>query len=276
MSTVWICATCDWRGARLVMGHRRRRWEQPESCGRCGADAFTSEIQKHPKVHRSCACGAEFLGTLYQKLCVRCRGRVGAATAWNTRKKKYNWTPERDQLLRDRYDSRIRGRVQQLARALGWPGWEIKKRAAVLGIATKVLDRHAWTSQEIAFLEEWTGSRSSKWIARRLKLTEMAVINKQKRLGFSRRVQSDGYTVHELEQCLGMDHRYITRWIREGKLKAKQRGTERPNDAYVIADADVLAFLRTCRLDYNLRRVDQGWFLGLVFGEPASSSRSAA
>jgi hypothetical protein len=267
MQTVWICAACEWRGVRLVMEHRRRRWERPEACGRCGATELTSEMQKHPKVHCGCACGEEFLGTLYQTRCRKCRFREASAAQWKVRRRKYDWTPERDQLLRDRYDSLVNGRVLQIARALGWPAWVIKKRAAALGIVTKVLHRHEWTPEQIAFLEEWTGSRSSKWIARRLGLNETCVINKQKRLGFSRRVQGDGYTVHELELCLGMDHRYINRWIREGKLKAKLRGTDRPHDAYVINDADVLAFLRAHQLDYNLRRVDQAWFLGLVFGE---------
>lgn len=131
-----------------------------------------------------------------------------------------------------------------------------------------------WTAAQTDFLEEYTGIRSSRWIARQLTrrftepFSEHAVIQKQKRLGWSRRVRGDGMTMMELEAALGVHHRVIASWVREGKLRgrrvASDRTAQQGGPAYDFQERDVLAFIRQHRHLIRLDRVDRDWFLGLV------------
>src|SRR6266403_92533 len=63
-------------------------------------------------------------------------------------------------------------------------------------------DRRPWTQAELDRLENLVGHVSSATIAKRLRRPESSVVNKLKRLGTSPRVR-DGYTMRELELCLG-------------------------------------------------------------------------
>src|SRR5260370_26819590 len=76
------------------------------------------------------------------------------------------------------------------------------------------MDRRTWTASEMNHLEKLVGHVSSATIAKRLHRLESSVVNKLKRIGTSRRVRN-GYTMRELELCLGEDHHKITLWIQE-------------------------------------------------------------
>ena len=192
--------------------------------------------------------------------CDRCR--------WRHRGKKRRWvlTPEREAVLVARY--RLSG-ATAFARSWGWPRWAVAHAAARLGLARPGTEmRRAWTPEEVAILEANAGERAFPWLCRRLKRSRASVGLKLKRLQLSRRVTS-GYTLGELEEALGADHRTLQRWLREGKLRGKRRfggdtvaAFER--DAWHFTDADVLLFIRENRHEVRLERFDQDWFLGLV------------
>lgn len=217
-------------------------------------------MSHHPKVALHCqheGCGTPYVGLP--------GGRWGPCCRWKHRgrkAKKYVWTPERDQALRERYDSRTRGAIAVLAHAIGWPPWVIKKRATTLGL-THSVDRKDWTEPETAFLWEHGGTRTSHWIAKRLGRSETSVVLKFKRMKISRRVR-EGYTLHELMLCFGTDHHVIERWVREGKLVAKRRETARVHDPWVVYDGDLLTFIRDFPLTFRLDKVDQTWFMDLI------------
>jgi len=266
-------------------GHRRR-FDHPQRCARCGQDRFTFNAEHHPKYSHQCkTCGDWFDAGVYSTECLKCRGLHASARAWQTRRKKYDWTEDRDALLRRRYDSRIKGRVAELARALGWPGWVIKKRAIQIGVATKVMHRIDWTPEQLAVLEEWTGARTSRWIAKRLsrlfgrEFSELCVINKQKRMEWSRRVQGDSMTMGELERALGTDHRIIAGWVQSGKLRCHRRKSDRTPQqgglTYEFDEDHVLRFIRDYRTLIRLDKVEPEWFLGLVLDGAASHHRPA-
>ena len=226
-----------------------------------------------PKAERRCGdCGRPFIGGPYAKTGPCCRWRHRGR-----KPKKYVWTLERDQVLRERYDPKTRGAIAALAAAIGWPAWVLKKRAATLGL-TRSMDRRDWTPEEEAFLWEHGGTRTTHWIAKRLGRSETSVVLKFKRLQISRRVK-DGYTLRELVLCFGTDHKVIERWVREGKLVSikrgrppanghtpdiRRRGTDRPRDAWAVSDADILRFITTHPMAFRLDKVDQVWFMDLV------------
>ena len=85
--------------------------------------------------------------------------------------KKYIWTPERDRILREGYDGKVRGRAAEIGRDLGWPTWVIKKRAQQLGLCYPA-QRQDWTEDEERFVFLHAGSRTALWMAKRLKRSE--------------------------------------------------------------------------------------------------------
>jgi hypothetical protein len=186
-----------------------------------------------------------------------------------TRKPKYTWRPEYDAYLKDHYFGGLNRRFQVLNRMIrmtGLPRWYIKRQAARLGL-TMHMDRRPWTRTELDRLENMVGQVSSATIAKRLGRPESSVVNKLKRLSISRRVR-DGYTMRELELCLGEDHHKITKWIQNGWLQDRLQGTRRRgksgNDIHRIYEEDVVEFIRNHPQEINLGKVDQTWFLDLL------------
>jgi hypothetical protein len=179
------------------------------------------------------------------------------------------------QLLTDRYDSKIRGRVAEIAAELGWPAWAVKKAASKLGLARPwSKDRRNWTPAEEAFLRRWQGARSAGWIARQLGRGETSVVLKFRRLGLSRRVRV-GYTSRDLGLCMGVDQATVCGWIERGLLAARRRGSSHPADWYQIEPVAILRFLREHRWQYRLDKVDQDWFLEFVFSALPAETREA-
>jgi hypothetical protein len=184
-------------------------------------------------------------------------------------KPKYTWRPEYDAYLKAQYFGGLNRRFRVLNRMIrltGLPRWYIKRQAARLGLTMK-MDRRSWTQAELDHLENLVGRVSSATIAKRLHRPESSIVNKLKRLGTSRRVR-DGYTMRELELCLGEDHHKIAGWIKNGWLQDRLQGTHRHNgngkDIHRIREQDILDFIRNHPQEINLGKVDQTWFLDLV------------
>jgi hypothetical protein len=160
-----------------------------------------------------------------------------------------------------------RGRViKELARQTGFPRWFIKRQAQRLGL-TMHPDRRPWTQQELDTLDKLLGKVSAGTIAKRLKRTETSVVMKIKALGHSRRV-SEGYTMRDLEECLGEDHHKIEKWVANGWLQDGRQGTHRHggngHDIHRFREKDILAFIKRHPQEVNLGKVDQVWFLDLI------------
>ncbi len=198
------------------------------------------------------------------KYCLKCRAerrrRAGV---------KYTWLPEHDAYLKAHYFGGLNRRFQVLTRVVrmtGLPRWYIKRQAARLGLTMK-MDRRSWTQAELDRLEKLVGRVSSATIAKRLHRPESSVVNKLKRMGTSRRVR-DGYTMRELELCLGEDHHKIAAWIKNGWMQDRLQGTHRhngnSNDIHRIREKDILDFIKDHPQEINLGKVDQTWFLDLV------------
>lgn len=230
----------------------------------------------HPHAMHVCArCGKPFDG-LANPAPTRCPDCRYIGREWLRARKKYDWTEGRDQVLRDRYDGRVDGRAQEIAEALGFPCWAVKKRATLLGLTTP-MDRRDWTPEEEAQLLEWAGSRTVHWMAKQLGRSEASIVLKTKRMKISRRWR-EGNTLRDLELCFGCDHHSIDRWIRRGWLTGRRRGTRRsgpggrptegqaagPADAWVFTDEDVLRFIQAHPLAFRLDKVEPLWFLDLV------------
>jgi len=220
---------------------------------------------------RLCSCGACFLGGPLSSICLACR----ATSRWRSRPKKYDWTPERDTLLRRRYDVRVKGRSITIAAELGWPKWVIVKRARELGLSrTK---EAVWTDEQKQFLRENMGRRTTHWLFLHLpapRRTETAIINELRRLKLRRRSVRAGFHLGQLEQLLGADHKMIETWAKAGFIRVETRGYRTSRDTWCVSPDAVLEFLRKHRDLYDLRRVDQETFLSIVFGDHVAIAAS--
>ena len=163
---------------------------------------------------------------------------------------KYIWRPEYDEYLRQHYYGGLNRRFQvlnRMTRETGLPRWYIKRRAAGLGLSLHQ-DKRPWTAEEEEVIERLVGKVSALTIAKRLKRSEASVVLKIKRTGVSRRVNaSGGYTMRDLEQCLGEDHRKIQRWIENRWLRDRRQGTRRHNgnggDIHRFPETAILEFM---------------------------------
>jgi hypothetical protein len=217
------------------------------------------------RTERRCSdCGEPFTAGPQATLCPICR-----PLHCRTKTVKYRLDGYVCQLLRERYDSRVRGRAGEIARQLSWPDWAVKKAARQLGLSTPwSKDRRLWTAAEVKFLKLWEGRRSAMWIARRLGRGETSVILKFKRLRLSRRVR-EGYSIYELAECFGVNDHTARRWINRGWIRAVAQGTAREHDVRRISENQILRFVRQHPLEFRLDKVHQLWFLGLLLGPPA-------
>ncbi len=197
------------------------------------------------------------------KYCLKCRADR------RRQARKYAWRAEYDAYLKAHYFGGLNRRFRVLTRIVrmtGLPRWYIKRHAARLGLTMRI-DRRPWTPAELNLLERLVGRGSTATIAKRLRRPESSVVNKLKRMGTSRRVR-DGYTMRELELCLGEDHHRISTWIANGWLQDRLQGTRRHggngNDIHRIREKDILNFIKNHPQEINLGKVDQTWFLDLV------------
>lgn len=187
---------------------------------------------------------------------------------WQHRKRprKYLWTPEADAYLLAHYDVRNRGCTLRIAAHLGFPKHTVVKRAAALGLGRGTKEPN-WTREQEDFVRAYAGRRTSNWIAKNMpggKRTEVSVIQKMRRLQLSGRVRGGGYTLTQLEALLGIDHRKLVIYARRGILRMGQRTANHRSPRYITASA-VFEFVRDHRELLDLRRVEQGAFLSLIF-----------
>ena len=123
-----------------------------------------------------------------------------------------------------------------------------------------------WSPQEVEYLATWYHRRGVQVIAKALGRSVVAVKLRAKRLGY--RKNGEGYTAHSLAQALGVDGHWVSDRIRDGKMHAVKRQTERlpeqGGDTWFISEGAVVAFIRKYPFDVDLRKVDQLWFMDVI------------
>lgn len=125
-------------------------------------------------------------------------------------------------------------------------------RAALLGLAAK---RRKWTVEEVEFLSEAAGSIGKAAMARRLNRSYASVKAELSRLQLSSRVTA-GYSQGDVAYLLGAGPRTVHKWVRLGWLSLQQGR---------ISEASLTKFLRRHPEEYQLSRVDEAWFKGMLF-----------
>jgi len=182
----------------------------------------------------------------------------------------YESSPHIDAEIRRVYEiSPSAGQVKALARALMRPRQWIHRRASKLGLATPVLKQAPWSPLELEVLEA-NAHKSARQMQRLLeragfRRTEAAIAVKVHRAGFDRS-NPDEWTGTQLAKLLGVSSQSICRWIKGEGLPAKRKGTDSPNDAWIIERAQLRRWIAAHPQLVDLRKVERYWFLDLAFG----------
>jgi hypothetical protein len=254
---VWTCG-CGWRStsensARGVRGHA------PVACRRCGSTTLKVTSEKHPKITNVCKdCREDFIGWIGGKYCKRCMPKHRGAKIWDG-KRKYDWTPERDQILKDHYKNNPTDIATRFFP--GWPKFAIAHRAQQLGLCR--VKEKPWTKAEDQFIREHAGVHTPHWMRQQLRTrTVTAIVVRLRRLQISRRIQADGLTLRQ--QAIGVDHRQIAAWWKSGRLKGTYRTNSHEHERYEFQESDIAQFVLDNPSSFRLDRVDQAWFMTLM------------
>jgi hypothetical protein len=220
---------------------------------------ITRESPESGSRDQSCTqCGSPS-ASLRDGLCGACRLR-----SFN-HPRKYVFTEDLLAELRFAYAGgrpHITRSLNKLVARTGWPRQAFTSQAMRMGLATSGRYRR-WTAQEDEYLRENLGVLTIRTIAKSLGRSHEAVEGRGERLALSRRV-AEGYNVSDLALVFGVHWTRAESWIRRGLLgKVHQRGGLR------VMERNVVRFLRTHPHEYDLRKVDQRWFKGMLFGSLA-------
>lgn len=156
------------------------------------------------------------------------------------------------------YDSSTE-RLDELQQRLSVPRYIVKRWASQLGV-TYGPGRKRWKPEDVEYLEKHFQRDRAEGIAKRLGYTVEAVRNKAYSLDLTQR-HDEGYTLAAVCDGFGVTHGTAKRWIDQGWLKGERRLNHASNDPWTFTPENIRAFIRDHPLDFNLKRVDQLWFL---------------
>ena len=150
-----------------------------------------------------------------------------------------------------------------------WPRDAFKVEANRLGLVHRG-DRRPWTEEEDAYLAEKLGAMSMWALARKLGRTRWSIESRAAKLDLSLRVKW-GYNLTDLATAFGVRYGQVQGWVARGLL-----GRTREWQGVRVDEKAVARFIRLHPHEYDLRRVDQWWFKGIVFGLLADAKSGEA
>lgn len=215
------------------------------------------------------------------KLCKLCGSARRSAGLLASRKYKYKWTPAMDDLIRAYYRLHVTTRrtlsiKSVLGKRFNRPPWAIQQRAAKLGLCR--VKEKPWTEPELRLLEKnaWKTEMRIEAIFRAAGFvrSKNAIHVKRNRHFVGGRVENyPFYSANRLAQLFGLDRHCVSVWINGGLLQAKRQGTahEGNRDFWMIYPEDVRQFVTANPMAFDLRKVDQLWFMDLLTNRNAET-----
>jgi hypothetical protein len=178
-------------------------------------------------------------------------------------------TPDVETTIRRHYQPRTPGVIGRLARILGWSSSRVSRAVAKLGLPRRTRTR--WTPEQDRFLMRWAGERSPKWISYRMRKEGLgnhsprSIVDRFKRLDISYRIVS-GYTIADVAECFGVCPTLVRRWLEKGYIDT--RGASKDSRGNIrFTDRILRTFVRKHPQEYSFQKVDQEWFLRMIFSE---------
>jgi hypothetical protein len=149
--------------------------------------------------------------------CRECRARAAGLA-----KRKYVWTPELTERLRDAYKNpkkpALTAALKLLSARARWPRAVLTGEAHRIGLAERRAARERkWTESEIEHLRWALGTASAQVIARKLGQSRISVESKIAAMKISAQV-GDGYGVSDIAQVMGVSQSKVSGWLRRGLM----------------------------------------------------------
>lgn len=206
-------------------------------------------LPNHPVTCNQCG---SIHGCPKDGLCHRCR-----VTGRPNPNKRFCWTADLDTALTRAYRARTRrelsSNLNYMQRLSGFTRGVILSRAADLGLSFAV--RRPWSEAEMESLREELGTSSKSQIAKRMGRTYYSVKAQVSKMVLSSRVTAD-YSQQDVQQLFGVGRKRVYQWVRNGWLQLL-------NDR--ITEKSLERFLRQHPGEYQLSRIDEAWFKGMLF-----------
>jgi hypothetical protein len=174
---------------------------------------------------------------------------------------KYPWTEQQIADLRRLYAEHVEYRpaltraIRSFATRHSFPPHIVKLKAGQLRLTRDI--RQFWTKEELAFVREHAGQMGKHLIAKKLGRGYLSVQCMINDLGLHSRV-TEGYSRHDLSLVFGVSLFVVRQWIERGWLRPAKM-TDR------VGEDQVRRFISAHPEEYNLKRVDQPWFKGMLF-----------
>ena len=179
----------------------------------------------------------------------------------------HKWTEEERDHVRNNYQGTHRSR-DAIAATLNVSTFAVAGQIAKMGIA-KSSDRRPWTSEEEDKLRELVPEHSPVRIAKKMRRSVNAITVRIKRLGLHRRDHTGWFTMREVCDIVGKDHKWVRRRIESGTLRAERHtATEAQADKLMwhIKARNLRDFLRRYPQDLDGRNVDLITVVDLLVG----------
>ena len=145
--------------------------------------------------------------------------------------------------------------LTDLEELTGNPRDACSRFARAMGVKYKKPYR-AWSTGEAERLVEYSESRSRNNIATTLHRSRKAIELKQRRLGITSTMQTDGFSKYHLAELLHIRPGTIQTWVDKGWLPATVEGTARLPRILITA-ADFIRFCRKYPEAVHQRRINQ-------------------
>jgi hypothetical protein len=240
--------------------------------GACG----NARLLNHISFHRALAC----------KPCTYAHG--GLVLTKSARQRKVPDSPEIDNALRrvyrqphgrDPYGSTYpRSTLNQLVLRFKQTRHYLQRRAEELNLIRRVVKCHPkWTDQEEKIVERYAH------------LSPDTIHHKLKKEGYERtatairdriyllrlREDSDYYSQERLSKHLGVTSSLVGRWAKDRLLRGQNVQTGNPADTWRVHRKEVRRFIQRNPNAIDLCKVEQMWFLDIVFeGEIAETAEA--
>lgn len=220
---------------------------------------------------RSCEiCGSEFSDTTYGRFCPthRAAQRKSALARHHYLTTTYRPTDEIDSAIR-RVFLEGDGSLNGLAKKFRWSINAMSRRAATLGFSRPKRGK-VWSLAEIDCLER-NAHLSAVTIAKKFRTrgfhrSESSIRTKLGRMNLPR---GDDNTASSVGVAFGVQYATVVRWINLGLLKSRRRGGDLAKygrDWHIIPLEAIRDFVLANPLEFDIRKVDQLWFIDLVSG----------
>ena len=90
--------------------------------------------------------------------------------------------------------------------------------------ASPIRSYQTWTDEDDYYLENYIGHQTTSKIARRLKRTEKSIINRSSRLKLNSTTNTEGLTLLDLSETIGVSYSRVRRWSSKHGLPGKVIG----------------------------------------------------